>query len=260
MINQLVCLDPGRLTGTVALVTGASSGIGRATALALAAQGATVAVVARRAERLSTLVAELQAAGGRGLAIPADLTSAAAASAAVAAAVAEFGRLDTVVNAAGVMLTGDSVAAPIEHWDRTVDINLRAVMYVVKAALPHLLEAVGSSPRAVADVVNVSSVAGRVVFPQVALYHATKFAVTAATDSWRQEYAARNVRFSVIEPGYVDTELSLQQEDTKAGYDQLARDNELLAADDIAGLIAYVVAAPRRVSINELVVRPTDLP
>jgi len=249
-----------RLAGTVALVTGASSGIGRATALSLAAEGATVAAVARRRERLDALVAEIHAAGGRGLALAADLTSADQAAGAVADVVTRFGRLDTVVNAAGVMLIGDSADAPIEHWDRSVDINLRGLMYVVKAALPQLLKSAADSPRAVTDVVNVSSVAGRLAFPQAALYNATKIAVTAATESWRQEYATRNVRFAVIEPGFVDTELSLQQDSTKATYDDLARGNELLTAADIAALVTHIVTGPRRISIAEIVVRPTDLP
>lgn len=247
-----------RLAGTVALVTGASSGIGRATAVQLAAEGAAVALVARRRERLEELAARIDAAGGRSLIVAADITGAEAAAGVVAETVEALGRLDLVVNAAGVGLSGDSVTAPAEHWDRMVDLNLKALMHVTKAALPHLLDAVASSPRAVADVINVSSTAGRQTFPQAAIYSATKFAVTAATDAWRLEYTRRNVRFAAIEPGLVETEFADQQESTRAMYEQLRASHEMLTAEDVADTIAYVVTRPRRVAISEVLLRPTD--
>jgi len=172
--------------------------------------------------------------------------------------VAEFGRLDTVVNGAGVMLTGDSVDSPLENWERMIDLNLRALTYITKAALPHLLESVVTSSRSVSDVVNVSSVAGRVISPRTAIYNATKFAVTAATESWRQEYTRQGIRFSVIEPGAVGTELSLQQESTRVWLHTAFAGREILHAQDIADAIAYIITNPRRVAVNEIVIRPTD--
>ena len=246
------------LQNTVVLVTGASSGIGRATALRLADLGASIALVARRADRLEELAAEIDGAGGTALTITADLTDAAAAEAAITRTVDELGRLDTLVNAAGVMLNGPSEDSPLEEWDRMVDVNLRGLMYTTKAALPHLLKAASDSQRNVADVVNISSVAGRVAAPQVALYNATKFAVTAATEAWRLEYTTRNLRFSVIEPGRVETELFAQKAGQEEGFIEAFGEVEPLHAEDIAAAIAFIVTNPRRVAVNEIVIRPTD--
>ncbi len=250
---------PESLNETVVLLTGASSGIGQATALRLAAQGATVALVARRADRLEVLAADVRTQGGKALVIAADITDSVQAINAVEKAVAQYGRLDTVVNAAGVMLNGDSVALPLSDWDRMVDLNLKGLMYVTKAALPHLVKAVGFSTRKVADVVNISSIAGRVANRHVAIYNATKFGVTAATEAWRQEYTKQSVRFAVVEPGAVDTELfGHQSSATQAHYEDFFEGVEKLHAEDIAEAIAFIVASPRRVAINEIVVRPTD--
>ena len=253
-------MSPSTLQNTVAMISGASSGIGRATSLRLAREGAAVALVARRAERLEELAAEIVDAGGTALAVPADLTDAASAEMAVGRTVAELGRLDTLVNAAGVMLNGPSEDSPLAEWDRMVDVNLRGLMYATKAALTPLLTAASDGPRSVADVVNVSSVAGRVAAPQVALYNATKFAVTGATEAWRQEFTTRNVRFSVIEPGRVDSELFAQKEGQEQGFIDAFGDVEPLDPDDIAAAVAFIVTQPRRVAINEIVVRPTNQP
>ncbi|MFI6348288.1 SDR family oxidoreductase [Streptomyces sp. NPDC050560] len=247
------------LQSTVALVTGASSGIGRATALRLAEEGATVALVARRKERVEELADLVADQGGRALVVSADVTDADAAAAAVAEIVERLGRLDIVVNAAGVMLNGDSLRARLDEWDQMVDVNVKGVMYVVKAALPHLLDAAGSAERRVADVINISSVAGRYAAPTVAVYNATKFGVTAATEAWRQEYAAHNLRFSVVEPGAVDTELfGHQQEHAQEVENQRFDGVEKLHPEDIADAVAYIATSPRRRAINEIVIRPTD--
>jgi NADP-dependent 3-hydroxy acid dehydrogenase YdfG len=248
------------LDRTVALISGASSGIGAATARRLADEGAAVVLVARRTDRLETLAAEITAAGGVALPIAADLTDSRAAEAAITRTVDDLGRLDIVVNAAGVMLNGPSEDSPLGEWDRMVDVNLRGLMYTTKAALPHLLKAAGDGHRSVADVVNVSSVAGRVAAPQVALYNATKFAVTGATEAWRQEFTTRNVRFSVIEPGRTESELFAQKDGQEQGFIDAFGAVEALHADDVASAIAYVVTNPRRVAINEIVIRPTDQP
>ncbi|MFE0419082.1 SDR family NAD(P)-dependent oxidoreductase [Streptomyces tendae] len=243
----------------MALVTGASSGIGRATALRLAEEGATVALVARRKDRVEELASLVAEQGGKALVISADVTDAEAAAAAVREVVDGLGRLDILVNAAGVMLNGDSLRARIEEWDQMVDVNVKGVMYVVKAALPHLLEAAKSADREVADVINISSVAGRAAAPTVAIYNATKFGVTAATEAWRQEYAAHNLRFSVIEPGAVDTELfGHQQGHAQEAENQRFDGVEKLHPEDIADAVAYIATSPRRRAINEIVIRPTD--
>jgi NADP-dependent 3-hydroxy acid dehydrogenase YdfG len=247
------------LTSTVALITGASSGIGEATARRLAAEGATVVLVARRQDRLDTLAEEVTAAGGQAVALAADLTDADAAADAVATTVERLGRLDTLVNAAGVMLTGDSAQAPLTEWQQMVDVNLNGLLYLTKAALPHLVEAAATSARQVADVVNISSIAGRWVIPHAAVYNATKFGVTAATEAWRQEFARRNVRFAVVEPGLVATEL-LGHQQAAVHERMVARfaDVEQLHASDIAEAVAYIVTGPRRRAVAEIVIRPTD--
>ena len=195
------------LTGTVALITGASSGIGAATARALAAEGAAVALVARRADRLDALAAEITGAGGRALAIVADITDRGEADASVARTVDELGRLDILVNNAGLMLVGPIEEAPIDEWDRMIDLNLTAALSMTKAALPHLLAAAESDPRRVADVVNISSTAGRQVKRGSGVYNLTKHGLGAFSESFRQEFSARYVRMALIEPGAVDTEL-----------------------------------------------------
>jgi NADP-dependent 3-hydroxy acid dehydrogenase YdfG len=248
------------LTGTVALITGASSGIGRATAKHLAASGASVALIARRTDRLQELATALQSDGGKALVIGADLTGSDAANAAIDQVINEFGRLDTLVNAAGVMLNGPSDESPLEEWDRMVDINLRGLMYTTKAALPHLLAAAKDSSRSVADVVNISSVSGRVAAPGVAIYTATKFAVTSATEAWRQEYTTRNLRFSVVEPGRTASELFDSKDGQAEGFTAMFGEVEALHAEDIAEAVNFIVTNPRRVAVNEIVIRPTDQP
>jgi NADP-dependent 3-hydroxy acid dehydrogenase YdfG len=250
---------PDRLDGTVALVTGASSGIGEATAHALAAQGAAVAVAARRKDRLDALVSAIEADSGRALALEVDVTDEAQARGAVERTVEALGRLDTVINNAGVMLLGPAVGAPLEEWDRMVALNVQGLLYVAHAALPHLLAAADADPRQVADLVNISSVAGRRASPGSGVYNLTKFGVGAFSESLRQELASRHVRVSLVEPGAVATELTdhLRPEIRSATKDIFA-DIERLEAADIADAIAYIVTRPRRVAVNELLIRPTN--
>src|ERR1700761_409402 len=247
------------LDGTVALVTGASSGIGEATAKRLAAEGAAVAVAARRHDRLENLGAEIEGAGGKALAIQSDITERAQAEALVERAVAELGRLDTVVNNAGVMLLGPALGAEVEEWERMVDINVKGLLYVSKAALPHLIKAADEEPRMVTDVVNISSVAGRRARENSAVYNLTKFGVGAFSEALRQEVTERHVRVSVVEPGAVITELSSHNrpevlEEIKGRFGEMER----LEADDIAETISFIVTRPRHVAINEILVRPTE--
>jgi NADP-dependent 3-hydroxy acid dehydrogenase YdfG len=248
-----------RLDDTVSLVTGASSGIGDATVRALAAQGSAVALVARRKDRLDALASAVEAEGGRALAIEADISDQEQAVAAVKRTVEELGRLDTVVNNAGVMLLGPVVDAPTEEWDRMVALNLEGLLYVSHAAIPHLLDAAASEPRRVADLVNISSVAGRTTRVGSAVYNMTKHGVGAFSDSLRQELSGRHVRVSLVEPGATSTELAthLRPEVLDQLRARLA-DVERLEAADIADAIAYIVTRPRHVAVNEMLVRPTE--
>jgi NADP-dependent 3-hydroxy acid dehydrogenase YdfG len=247
------------LDGTVALVTGASSGIGEATAKRLAAEGAAVAVAARRMDRLERLVEEIDDAGGRALAIEADVSDRAQAEALVERTVAELGRLDTVINNAGVMLLGPAAGAPIEEWERMVDLNVKGLLYVAKAALPHLVRYADEEPRMVTDMVNISSVAGRRPRAGSAVYNATKHGVGAFSEALRQEVTERHVRVSLVEPGAVITELaSHNRPEVRAEMKGRFGDIERLEAADIADTISYIVTRPRHMAINEILVRPTE--
>ncbi|HEY1853955.1 MAG TPA: SDR family NAD(P)-dependent oxidoreductase [Solirubrobacterales bacterium] len=250
----------GTLSGTVALVTGASSGIGDAAARSLAAAGADVALVARRSDRIEALAEELRSAGGRALPIEADVSDRGQAEAAVARAAEELGRLDTVVNNAGVMLLGPILEAPVEEWQRMVEVNLLGLLYVSKAALPQLLDAAESKPRRVADIVNISSVAGRVARLGSGVYNATKHGVGAFSESLRQEVTGRHVRVSLIEPGAVATELASHNrpEVREQMKERFADIEERLEAEDIADAISYVVTRNRRIAVNEVLIRPTE--
>jgi len=248
-----------RLDGTVALVTGASSGIGEATARALAEHGAAVALVARRRDRLEALADEITQAGGRALVIEADVTDQAQAADAVERAVRELGRLDTVINNAGVMLLGPIENAPVDEWEQMVNLNLLGLLYVAHAALPHLLRAAQDGPRRVADLVNVSSVAGRVAREGSGVYNLTKHGVGAFSESLRQEVTRRHVRVALVEPGAVATELmSHNRPEIQQSAGERFRDVERLEPGDIADAIAYMVTRPRRVAVNEMLIRPTE--
>jgi NADP-dependent 3-hydroxy acid dehydrogenase YdfG len=247
------------LDGTVALVTGASSGIGRATAQRLAAEGAAVVVAARRQDRLEELAAAISAGGGRALAVAADLTDREQAGNVVRRAVAELGRLDTVVNNAGVMLLGPALSAPAADWDTMIELNIQAQLYVTRAALPHLVQAAADGPRRVADVVTISSTAGRVARPGAGVYALTKFGVAAFSESLRQELISQRVRVSVVEPGTVDTELvTHNRAEVRAAAERQTAEIEPLHPDDIADAVAWIVTRDRRVAVNEVLVRAAE--
>jgi NADP-dependent 3-hydroxy acid dehydrogenase YdfG len=247
------------LEGTAVIVTGASSGIGEATALALASHGANVAILARRRDRLEALGEKVRALGVTALVIEADITDSTQAREAIERTVSSFGRLDTLINNAGVMLLGPIEGAPPDEWDRMVSLNVSALMHCTHAALPHLLEAATKEPRNVADLVNISSVAGRVARAGSGAYNATKWAVNAFSESLRQEVTKRHVRVSLIEPGAVETELaSHNRPEIRAMITQRFGNLERLHSEDIADAIAYVVTRPRYVAINEMLIRPTE--
>ncbi|KRE78280.1 SDR family NAD(P)-dependent oxidoreductase [Arthrobacter sp. Soil763] len=248
-----------QLAGTIAIVTGASSGIGAATARSLARHGASVAVVARRKDRLDTLVSDIEAAGGTALAIEADITDRAQAEQAVATVADHFGRLDILINNAGLMLLGPIVGADVEEWERMIAVNQNGLLYMTNAALPHLLKAAKDELREVADIVNISSIAGRQAWANYGVYNMTKFGVNGFTEALRQEVTKKHVRVGVLEPGAVDTELVSHNNDTIK--DELAASDaipEPLQPGDIADSIAFMVTRPRRSSIAELWAMPTS--
>lgn len=242
------------LTGKVALVSGASSGIGSATAVALAEAGAAVALGARRQDRLDSLAAQLRKDGARVLTLELDVTEEAACRDAVERTRAELGGLDILVNNAGVMLLGPIVDADTEDWRRMIATNVLGLMYLTHSAVPGMAEQ-GSG-----EIVNISSVAGRVARSGAGVYNASKWAVNAFSESLRQEVTERGVRVSLIEPGAVATELTdhITHAASKSGAEQMYGAMRALQADDIARAVRYVVTQPAHVAINELLVRPTD--
>jgi NADP-dependent 3-hydroxy acid dehydrogenase YdfG len=247
------------LQDTVALVTGASSGIGAAIARRLAVDGAAVALVARRRDRLDDLAATIRRDGGSALVLPADVTDQRQAVDAVERTVSELGRVDTVVNNAGIMLLGPALGTPTEEWDRMVALNVQGVLYVTHAALPHLAQAAAYAPRQVADLVTISSTAGRVARPGAGVYALTKFGITAFAESLRQELLKQRVRVSVVEPGTVDTELvSHLREDVRQAARRQVASIEALRPEDIADAVSYIVTRDRRVAVNELLVRAAE--
>jgi NADP-dependent 3-hydroxy acid dehydrogenase YdfG len=245
------------LEGTVALVTGASSGIGAAAAATLAEQGASVAIAARRKDRLEQLAATIREQGGTVLVLESDITQEQQATEAVERTVAELGRLDTLINNAGVMLLGPAAGAPLSEWQRMVDLNVLGLLYCAHAALPHLVSAAAQGPREVADMVNISSVAGRVVRSGSGVYNLTKHGVGAFSESLRQEFAKRYVRVSLVEPGATATELA--QQNRPEIYEALRPQfTQRMEAQDIADAISYIVTRPRHVAVNEMLIRPTE--
>ena len=245
-----------RLDDTVALVTGASSGIGVAIARSLSAEGAAVALVARRRERLEALAKTITEDGGKALVLDADLTDTDRAGQEVSRAAEELGRLDILVNNAGLLYPGPVTEAPAEEWEQMIAINLAGVLNVTRAALPHLVAAARMAPRRVADLVNISSTAGRVARPGTAVYSLTKFGVNGFSESLRQELLADRVRVSLVEPGTVATELaSHTREELREGISQITQSIDLLRPEDIAEAVTYIVTRDRRVAVNEILIR-----
>ena len=246
------------LGGTVALVTGASSGIGAAAASALAAHGAAVALAARRAGRMDSVAADIRARGGIALVIEADITDEQQATDAVERTVAELGRLDTLVNNAGLMLLGPAASAPLPEWQRMVDVNVLGLLYCAHAAMPHLIRAAQDGSRQVADMVNISSVAGRLARNGSSVYTLTKHGVGAFSESLRQELASRHVRVSLVEPGATATELITHNRPDVIEALRSQVGQQRMTAEDIADAIAYIVTRPAHVAVNEILIRPTE--
>lgn len=246
----------GDLQGVVAAVTGASSGIGEATARALAEHGATVALLARRAERLDDLAAELAERGGTTSTHVVDLSDTDAAVAAIGEVVERHGRLDVLVNNAGFGSLAPARGSDLDDWLATTSVNLDGLLAATHAALEPLVEA-AAGPRGVADIVTVGSDAGRRVLPVGAVYSATKHAVGAFSESLRQELASVHVRVGIVEPGITRTELPGKGEGDTPDIDSLG-ELAVLEAADIAEAVLFMVTRPPRVAINEILVRPTE--
>lgn len=244
----------GRLDGTTAVVTGASSGIGDATARALAAEGATVALLARRREKLEDLAKEL---GDGSRVHEVDVTDPDAVREAIEAVAREHGHIDILVNNAGYGTMDPALEADLAEWQKMVDVNLNGVLATTHAAVSHLTEAARGS-RGIADVVTVSSVAGRrIPSPGSNVYAATKHAVNAFSEALRQELAPQHVRVGLVEPGLVDTELTNTGRENTPDASS-ASELGLLEAGDIADAVVYMVTRPRRTAVNEVLIRPTE--
>jgi NADP-dependent 3-hydroxy acid dehydrogenase YdfG len=244
----------GDLDGKVALVTGASSGIGEATARAMSAEGAKVALVARRHDRLVKLADEIEKNGGEALPIEADVSDHGAVEAFVAQTKGQFGGLHILVNNAGVMLLGPVDGGDVKEWRRMIDVNLLGLLYCTREAIPIIRDSGGG------DIVNIASVAGRQANLGSAVYNMTKWGVVGFSEALRQEALHSNIRVTCVEPGFVDTELQGHNEHPAVveAIDKMREQiGDLLEAEDIARAILYVVGQPEHVAINEVLVRPT---
>tara|TARA_Y100001978_G_scaffold179898_1_gene175034 strand:- start:322 stop:1071 length:750 start_codon:yes stop_codon:yes gene_type:complete len=242
------------LNGKVALITGASSGIGEATAESLAALGAKVSLVARREDRLKALQEKIAGTGGEALVVKADMSKQQDIIDAVAKTKDQWGRLDILVNNAGVMYLGPINGADTREWKSMVEVNLLGLMYCTHEALPIMIEQ-GSG-----HIVNISSVSGRVVTARSGVYNATKFGVGAFSEALRQEVYKRNIRVTIIEPGAVLTELSdhISHAESKERLKTWVAEMEALTSKDIANSIVYAVSQPDNVNVNEILIRPTE--
>jgi NADP-dependent 3-hydroxy acid dehydrogenase YdfG len=244
----------GSLDGRKAVVTGASSGIGEATALAFAGQGAAVALGARRKDRTDALAERISGNGGTAHAFEVDIGDEDAARSFVEGAAAAMGGLDILVNNAGVMLLGPVDGADTEEWRTMVNVNLLGLLYCTHVALPLMRESGGG------HIVNLSSVAGRTANAGSGVYNLTKFGVTAFSEALRQEALYSNIRVTCVEPGFVDTELQGHNENpvvVEAIEKMRETAGEVLAADDIARAVVYAVSQPAHVGVNEILIRPT---
>jgi NADP-dependent 3-hydroxy acid dehydrogenase YdfG len=245
-------VDATNISGKVVVITGASSGLGEATARYLADRGAIVVLGARRVERLNAVADEITKGGGKALALATDVTDAAQVQRLVDTAVERFGRIDVMLNNAGLMPHSPLERRKIADWDRTIDINIKGVLYGIAAALPHMQRQKSG------HVINVSSVAGHSVRPAGAVYSATKTAVRVISEGLRQEVKPWNIRTTIISPGAVATELpqSITEPDIAQGIEQFYK-NYALPPSSFARVVAFAISQPEDVDINEILFRPT---
>jgi NADP-dependent 3-hydroxy acid dehydrogenase YdfG len=244
------------INGKTVIVTGASSGIGEATAIKLGELGAKVAIVARRRERLEKLAVQIEKSGGQALVIEADITDKKICQELVEEVLKEWNKIDILINNAGVMLLGPTAKAPLEEWERMISINLLGLLYMTYAALPNMRKA-GSG-----HLVNISSVAGRTARAGSAVYNATKWGVNAFTEALRQELVSDKlkIRTTLIEPGAVETELASHNrpEVQETLQERWKGMDKKLQSEDIAAAILYALSQPEHVNVNEILIRPTE--
>lgn len=240
------------ISGKVVIITGASSGIGMATAKLLASQGAVLSLAARRKDKLDALVAEIQEAGGKACAFKTDVSNRSDMESLVAGTIAAFGRIDVFFNNAGIMPLSMLESSRYEEWEQMIDVNIKGVLHGIGAALPHFKEQKSG------HFINVSSVAGHIVAPSSAVYSGTKFAVRAISEGLRQEVKPYNIRTTTISPGSVESELmhGIKDQDIKSMISQIAVMS--IPAESIARAVAYVIEQPSEVDVNELIIRPTS--
>lgn len=243
----------GILAGKVALVTGASSGIGEAAALALAEAGAAVALSARRADRLEALAARIAQAGGKAIAIPGNVACEADATAAVTDTITRLGRLDILVNSAGVIQAGGVESLPLDEWRRVIDINLLGTLYTCKAAIGPM-KAQGAG-----DIINISSTAGRRAAGIFGPYSTSKFGLTGLTEGLRQEVGGAGIRVSIVEPGATATEVAggISDPAMRAAMSQHVAKDGAMQPEDIASAILFIASLPPRVNVSQMLIRPT---
>ena len=240
------------IAGKVVVITGASSGIGESTARLLAGSGAKVVLGARRTDRIDALVKDITAKGGAALGFQADVTKRSEVEALVEGAIHEHGRIDVIVNDAGIMPIAPMAALKVEEWDRMIDVNIKGLLFGVAAVLPIMQK------QKQGHIINMSSVAGfKVWAPGGTVYSATKFAVRAITEGLRMEHKADNIRCTIISPGAVATELpeGSSEEDTRKNLREFYK--IAVPADSVARAIAYAIEQPAEVDVNEIVIRPT---
>jgi len=236
----------------VVVITGASSGIGEATARHLAGHGAKVVLGARRVERLGALVSDIEAAGGQALAVATDVTNRTDVATLLDASVKAFGRIDVLINNAGIMPLSALEALKVEEWDRMIDVNIKGVLYGIAAALPHM------KAQKSGHIITTASVAGHLVFPASSVYSGTKFAVRAICEGLRQEVKDYNIRTTILSPGAVKTELldKISDETVKTANSDYV--NEIgISAESYARIAAFVISQPEEVDVNEIIFRPT---
>jgi NADP-dependent 3-hydroxy acid dehydrogenase YdfG len=245
-----------KLDGKVAVITGASSGIGEATAEALAAEGANVVIAARRRDRLEDLVERISGDGDKAVAVECDITDEEQAHGLIRQAKDEFGRVDILVNNAGVMQLSEVEKGLSDEWRTMFEVNVLGLLYVTDAAIETMKEQ-GSG-----HLVNISSLASRGTRPALGVYSGTKMAVNGISEALRQELLEDNIRVTMVEPGAVETELPehITDEEARQGLNTMLEQLEPLRAEDIANAITYVVTQPQRVSINEILIRPSQQP
>lgn len=241
------------IKGKVAIITGASSGIGYATALALSKAGARVAAGARRTDRLESLKAEIEKSGVEAYVQSLDVTKKAECDEFVGEVVKKWDTVDILVNNAGLMPLSFFRSLKVDEWDRMIDVNIKGVLYCTAAAVPHMMA------KKSGHIINISSIAGRVVFPAGSVYCATKHAVTAFSEGLRQELSQRaNIRVTCIEPGVVDTELNNTITDKSLEkFVESTKQMAALHAEDIANAIVFAVESPPHMNVNEIMIRPT---